>query len=94
MSVAGRNERGPGLAGLRLVLDGFARHRRNADQHVALRALDFTSGELLITLKVLLAVRTGKLEFAHRLLDKSYAAGEICASSASIEEMPGHGGYP
>src|SRR6266853_6855160 len=66
--VAGRDEGSPGLARLRAILGGLSRDRRDPDKDMTGRALNFSAGKLLVTLQVLLAVGTGKFEFAHRLL--------------------------
>src|ERR1035437_5049717 len=56
---------GPGFARFRLILSSLARDRRDADEHIAARALNLAAGELFITLQVPLTVGTRKLEFAH-----------------------------
>jgi hypothetical protein len=38
---------------------------RNVNQHFTAGALDFPTGKLFIAQEVLLAMRTGKFEFAH-----------------------------
>ena len=55
----------PGHAGLRAVIGGMSRRRRNPDQVVAIRALDLPPGKLFLNLKVLITVRTIELEFTH-----------------------------
>ena len=68
LHVAGRNERSPGLAGLQLILSGLPRDRRNTDEGMAGGTLNFTPGKLLVALHMLLTMRAGKLEVAHKIL--------------------------
>ena len=65
--VPGRDKGGPGLAGFGVILGGSAGNRRNADQVLAVGALNLPAGCLFVALQVLFAVRTGQFEFAHRL---------------------------
>jgi hypothetical protein len=46
-------------------MGGLARNMRNVNQNLAARALDFPAGKLFVAQEVLLAMRTGKFEFAH-----------------------------
>jgi hypothetical protein len=46
-------------------LRGFAGNGRNANQVMATRALNLASGELLVTLQVLLALRAGEFKVVH-----------------------------
>jgi hypothetical protein len=64
--MAGRNKRRPGFTGLGLELDRLSRDRRDVDEMIASRALDFPARKLLITLQVLVAMGTGKLVLAHK----------------------------
>jgi hypothetical protein len=66
--ASARHERGPGFSRLGIKLGGLAWHRRDPDKDVALGALNFPAGKLLVTLKVLLAMRAGKFEFVHNSL--------------------------
>jgi hypothetical protein len=64
--VPGRDKGGPGLAGFGVILGGSAGNRRNADQVMAVGALDLQTRCLLVALQVLLTVRTGESELVHR----------------------------
>ena len=65
--VAGRDERGPSLAGFRFILSGSAGNVRDADQMMAVGALNLPARRLLVALQMLLAVRTGEFELVHRI---------------------------
>src|SRR5581483_5111598 len=69
LRVSRRNKRCPGLAGFGTVLRGFPRNRRDADQVIAARALDFAPGKLFIALQVLFTTGTGKFEIGHNFGD-------------------------
>ena len=64
--VPGGYKGGPSLAGLGVVLGGSAGDRRNADQVLAVSALNLAAGCLFVALQMLLAVGTGKFELVHR----------------------------
>jgi len=49
-----------------MVLGGPARNRWDADEMIAVGALDFAAGELRVTLQVSVAVGTREFEFVHR----------------------------
>ena len=63
-----RHERSPGHSRLRLVVafrDNGRRGRDN-DEMIAAGTLDLSAGELAVALDVLLAMRAGEFEFAHK----------------------------
>ena len=64
--VPRRDKGGPGLAGFGVILGRSAGNRRNADQVLAVGALNLAARCLLVTLQVLLTVRTGEFELVHR----------------------------
>jgi hypothetical protein len=47
-------------------LGRLARNWRDVDEDVAAWTLNLTAGELLVTLQMLLAMGTGKLEITHK----------------------------
>jgi hypothetical protein len=55
----------PGFSRLRSVLRRLAGHMRDADERVAMRALDLATGQAFITLQMLVAVGTRKLKVRH-----------------------------
>jgi hypothetical protein len=64
-----RQKRVPRFAGLHglMPLRQLRRAHRDGDKMIARGALNLFPGELFFSLQVLLAVRTGELEFAHNL---------------------------
>jgi hypothetical protein len=60
-----RNIGGPSLTDFGLVIHGFARNRRNPDEMLAGRTLNFPAGKLLFALQMLLAMRAGELVRVH-----------------------------
>ena len=63
-----RKVRRPGHARLRLVIAQLddRRRGRDDDEMVAAGALDLSAGEFAVALNVLLAMRAGEFEFAHK----------------------------
>lgn len=65
--LAAGNKRGPGLSRFGRVLRCLAGHRRNANEVIAIRALNLAPGKLLVTLQMLVALRTGELKRVHSM---------------------------
>jgi len=65
---SGRNEGIPGHPGCRVELSRFAWRRWDANQVITVRTLKLASGMGFSSLQMLITVRTGELEFSHKLL--------------------------
>ena len=63
--VPGRDKGGPGIPRFGVILGGSAGNRRNADQVMAVGALNLAARCLLVALQVLLAVQTGEFELVY-----------------------------
>jgi len=79
-----RHVRRPGHAGLRLVFYRLARNGGNSNEMITGRALNLPSCERLIALQPLIAVRTGKFEFAHEVF---IATGRIIGRNGGLVQL-------